>query len=76
MMFVPAIVLGALIIVGLIYRKSTGKPFITYDNGKLELWKTRPDDEIQDTVSLQEIEGLWSMVSVGRNGNFAPSRGD
>jgi uncharacterized protein (TIGR03067 family) len=29
-------------------------------------------DNIVDNVSLESIEGLWRMISVGRNGNFAP----
>ena len=72
MLFVPAVVLGVLAVVGYIYQKRTGKPFIAYDNGKPELWKMQPDDDIQDVVTLDELEGLWSMVSVGRNGKFAP----
>ncbi|WP_040769416.1 hypothetical protein, partial [Novipirellula maiorica] len=27
---------------------------------------------IIDNVSLDEIQGMWRMISVGRNGNFAP----
>ena len=72
MLFVPAVVLGVLVVVGCIYQKRTGKPFVAYDNGKPELWKMQPDDDIQDVVTLDELEGLWSMVSVGRNGKFAP----
>ena len=30
------------------------------------------NDDIVDDVSLEAIEGLWRMISVGRNGNFAP----
>jgi uncharacterized protein (TIGR03067 family) len=29
-------------------------------------------DEILNQISLQDMQGCWKMVSVGRNGNFAP----
>lgn len=29
-------------------------------------------DEILNEISLQDMQGCWKMVSVGRNGNFAP----
>lgn len=30
------------------------------------------EDVIIDHVSLDRLQGLWRMISVGRNGNFAP----
>lgn len=30
------------------------------------------DGDVVDLVTLESIEGLWRMISVGRNGNFAP----
>lgn len=30
------------------------------------------DGEIVDLVTLESIQGLWRIISVGRNGNFAP----
>jgi hypothetical protein len=72
MMFVPAIVLAALAIWALIYKLTTAKPFIVVHSGRKDA--PAPDDEggIIDVVTPQSMEGLWRMISVGRNGNFAP----
>jgi len=72
MLFVPAVVLAVLVVCSVIYRVVTGKPFFVFDDGKAKLWETQPDDKIVTKVTLESIEGLWQMVSVGRNGNFAP----
>lgn len=38
----------------------------------LSMHEAKPDDEIIENVSLETVQGRWRMVSVGRNGNFAP----
>jgi uncharacterized protein (TIGR03067 family) len=72
MLFVPAVVLVVLGVSSVIYKLVTGKPLFVFDDGKTKIWKTQPDDDIVVDVTLESIQGLWEMVSVGRNGNFAP----
>jgi len=71
-MFVPAIVLAALAIWALIYKLTTGKPFIVVHSGRNDAPAPDAESEIVDVVTPQSMEGLWRMISVGRNGNFAP----
>jgi uncharacterized protein (TIGR03067 family) len=61
---------GLVIVViwAMVYTRRTGKPFIVWDSGE-------PDHDPADlveNVSLESLQGTWRMVSVGRNGNFAP----
>ena len=72
MLFVPAVALALLVAASVAYRLVTGKPLFAFDDGEPKLWQTQPDDDIATNVTLESIEGLWRMVSVGRNGNFAP----
>ena len=58
MLFVPAVVLAALVVFGIIYRVLTGKPFIVFDDGKPKLWEAQPDDDVVSCVTLESIEGL------------------
>lgn len=39
---------------------------------RIALHGAQPGDVIVNDVSLEDIQGSWEMVSVGRNGNFAP----
>jgi len=72
MLFVLAIAVAALVVWAIVYKTLTGKPFIVIDNGEPKFWKENPDDVIEDIVTLESLQGLWRMASVGRNGNFAP----
>lgn len=44
-------------------KNNTGNPKISGEDA---------EEVIIDHVSLDELQGLWRMISVGRNGNFAP----
>jgi uncharacterized protein (TIGR03067 family) len=58
---------------GIIYTRTTGKPFIVIDTGRPKSdVGDATDAEIVEYVSLDSLQGTWEMVSVGRNGNFAP----
>lgn len=71
-MFVPALVFAALAIWAIVYKLSTGKPFIVVHGGRNDTTARDHDGEIVDLVTLESIQGLWRVISVGRNGNFAP----
>jgi uncharacterized protein (TIGR03067 family) len=62
------VVVAIVIIWGIVYTRRTGKPFIVVD------WEYNPNDLVEN-VSLESLQGTWRMVSLGRNGNFAPQQG-
>ena len=66
--------IAAFVLWGVIYTWTTGKPFIVVHSGSPNPKAVERDFEevIVDHVSLDHLQGLWRMVSVGRNGNFAP----
>lgn len=67
----PAIILAIVILVAMRHARHTGKPLFTYDSGEPD---HDPNDKLEN-VSLESLQGTWRMVSVGRNGNFAPQDG-
>jgi uncharacterized protein (TIGR03067 family) len=67
LLFLSAVVV-IVVIWGVVYTRLTGKPLIVVD------WDYNPADVVEN-VSLDSLQGSWQMVSIGRNGNFAPQHG-
>ncbi|EAQ79740.1 TIGR03067 domain-containing protein [Blastopirellula marina] len=68
----PTILAAGVVVIGLVYSHVTGRAlFVYYPNGK-ENGDSSEGDEVIDFVTLDSLQGVWRMVSVGRNGNFAP----
>jgi uncharacterized protein (TIGR03067 family) len=68
MMMPLGVVLVILVIWATIYKRRTGKPFIVWDSGE----RDHDPSDLVENVTLESLQGVWRMVSVGRNGNFAP----
>ena len=62
------VVLVIVVVWAMVYTRRTGKPFIVWDSGEPD----HDPDDLVENVSPESLQGSWRMVSVGRNGNFAP----
>ncbi len=74
---IPVFIIGIGLIVWLRIRKEDGETAerlrkLEEKKQRIALHGAQPGDEIRNDISLQDIQGCWQMVSVGRNGNFAP----
>lgn len=74
---IPVFIIGIGLIVWLRIRKENRKAadrlaIREMKKQQIALHGAQPGDVILNEISLQDIQGCWQMVSVGRNGNFAP----
>ncbi len=74
MLTVPTVLAALFVISGLVYSHITGRPLVVFHSGKPPALREgdETDEDIQEFVTLESMQGVWRMASVGRNGNFAP----
>lgn len=68
----PTILAAIVVVMGLIYSHVTGRPLIVMYPDPSKRTDNHTDESVQEFVTIDSIQGQWRMVSVGRNGNFAP----
>ena len=67
------LILAAAFFVQWIWSRVTGKPLLSANtNATGSSNASAADDRIIDSVTLEAMQGEWELVSIGRNGNFAP----
>lgn len=75
---IPVFIIGLGLIVWLRIRKENRENADrlrkrTEKKQQIALHGAQAGDQILNEISLQDLQGCWKMVSVGRNGNFVAS---
>jgi uncharacterized protein (TIGR03067 family) len=70
-MFEALVILGLIAVAGIV--AAVYDAIKNQDDDSVAAFGEQPGDKIQSLFALDDIQGEWKMVSVGKNGNFAPS---